>query len=77
MVVSNFTPVPRESIRLGVPTGPTRWREVLNTDSSFYGGANLGNGASAIAVEDIPSHGRAQSIRLVAPPLATVFLVPA
>jgi 1,4-alpha-glucan branching enzyme len=77
LVVANLTPVPREHVRLGVPPGPQRWREVLNTDSVHYGGANLGNGHGPIEVEGIASHGRAQSIRLVAPPLATVFLVPA
>lgn len=77
LVVANFTPVPREVVRLGVPPGPARWREVLNTDSAYYGGANLGNGLGAIDVESVASHGHAQSIRLLAPPLATVFLVPA
>ena len=77
LVVCNFTPVPREAVRLGVPAGPARWREVLNTDSAYYGGANLGNGPGAIEVEPVASHGRTQSIRLVAPPLASVFLVPA
>ena len=77
MVVSNFTPLPREAVRLGVPAGPPRWREVLNTDSGFYGGANLGNGAGLLEAESVHSHGRSQSIRLTVPPLATVFLVPA
>jgi 1,4-alpha-glucan branching enzyme len=62
---------------LGVPDGASAWREVLNTDSVFYGGANLGNGPGALTVEAAASHGRAQSIVLTLPPLATVFLVPA
>ena len=77
LVVCNFTPVPRDAVRLGVPAGPARWREVLNTDSAFYGGANLGNGHGPIEVEPVGSQGRGQSIRIVAPPLATLFLVPA
>ena len=78
LVVSNFTPVPREAVRLGVPDGPRRWREVLNTDSSFYGGTDLGNGAAGwLEAQPTPCHGRAQSIQLTVPPLATVFLVPA
>jgi 1,4-alpha-glucan branching enzyme len=76
LVACNFTPVPRPGVRLGVPDGAARWREVLNTDSAFYGGGNLGNGAGPMVVEDVPSHGRARSIRLLLPPLATVFLVP-
>jgi len=77
LVVSNMTPVPREHFRLGVPAGAAAWREALNTDSSFYGGSNVGNGDTALAVEAVGSHGRAQSIRLSVPPLATLFLVPA
>jgi 1,4-alpha-glucan branching enzyme len=77
LVLSNMTPVPRQGLTLGVPEGPTAWREVLNTDSATYGGSNLGNGAAPLPVQRIASHGRAQSIALTVPPLATVFLVPA
>ena len=42
LVVSNMTPVPREAMTLGVPEGAGAWREVLNTDSAFYGGSNVG-----------------------------------
>jgi 1,4-alpha-glucan branching enzyme len=81
LVVCNMTPVPREGFRLGVPevavAGAQAWREILNTDSSFYGGSDLGNGAAPLPVERVASHGRPQSIRLTVPPLATVFLVPA
>ena len=57
-------------------SGPAAWREALNTDSSFYGGANVGNGPHPIAVHAEPAHGRSHSICLTLPPLATVFLVP-
>jgi 1,4-alpha-glucan branching enzyme len=77
LVVCNMTPVPREHMTLGVPAGASAWREVLNTDSSHYGGSNVGNGAGALPVSGEGSHGRAQSIRLTVPPLATIFLVPA
>ncbi len=77
LVACNFTPVPRLQMRLGVPEGTSEWREVLNTDSAFYGGANVGNGSVALAVEREPSHGRDASILLNLPPLATVFLIPA
>jgi 1,4-alpha-glucan branching enzyme len=78
LVISNFTPVPREGVRLGVPDGPACWREVLNTDSAYYGGTDLGNGAAGLLnVQSMPSHGRARSLQLTVPPLATVFLVPA
>jgi 1,4-alpha-glucan branching enzyme len=80
IVIANMTPVPREGLRLGVPTsdsGARAWTEALNTDSAHYGGSNLGNGGKALAVEPIHSHGRRQSIVLTVPPLATVFLIPA
>jgi 1,4-alpha-glucan branching enzyme len=77
IVVSNMTPVPRKAFRLGVPDGASAWREALNTDSVFYGGSNLGNGEAPLKVQTASSHGRAQSIELTIPPLATVFLVPA
>jgi 1,4-alpha-glucan branching enzyme len=77
LVVSNFTPVPRPEFRLGVPEGPSAWREALNTDSAFYGGSNVGTAGAPLAVRSERSHGRAQSIRLQLPPLATVMLVPA
>ncbi len=76
LVISNFTPVPRPGFQLGVPEGFTAWREVLNTDSAHYGGSNVGNGGGALSVNTNASHGRARSIRLNLPPLATVFLVP-
>jgi 1,4-alpha-glucan branching enzyme len=67
--------VPRERFRLGVPESASAWREALNTDSVFYGGSNLGNGTAALPVQAAGSHGRAQSIELTLPPLATLFLV--
>ena len=35
--VLNLSPVPRDDYRVGMPAC-CRWREVLNTDSAFYGG---------------------------------------
>ena len=76
LVLCNLTPVPRHGWRVGVPEGASRWREALNTDSAFYGGSNLGNGGE-VPVEPVPAHGRAQSLQLTLPPLATLYLVPA
>jgi 1,4-alpha-glucan branching enzyme len=46
----------------------------LNSDSTFYGGSNLGN---SIAVsEPVACMGRAQSIRLSLPPLGALILAP-
>jgi 1,4-alpha-glucan branching enzyme len=73
LVVSNFAPVVHHGLRLGVPA-PGRWRERLNTDSRFYGGSDVGCGTAELSAEAVPSHGRAQSIVVTVPPLATVFL---
>jgi 1,4-alpha-glucan branching enzyme len=70
--VLNFTPVPRQDYRLGIPQGGY-WRELLNSDAEMYGGSNLGNGGG-VTSEPIPAHGRDSSINLVVPPLGAVFL---
>ena len=72
VVALNFTPVPRAGYRIGVPE-PGAYHEVLNSDSAYYGGSNLGNGAG-IEAEDIPWMGYAHSVRLTLPPLAGVIL---
>jgi 1,4-alpha-glucan branching enzyme len=76
LVVCNFTPVPRHGYRLGVPAGIGQWREALNTDSSWYGGSNVGNGMMSLRTEGVGAHGRGQSVELVLPPLATLILLP-
>jgi 1,4-alpha-glucan branching enzyme len=77
LVVCNFTPVPRPAYRVGVPfTGGTHWREILNTDSSYYGGSNVGNGLAPVPVQSIEAHGRGHSLALHLPPLATIVLQP-
>ena len=73
LVVINFTPVPRYGYRVGVPRAGT-WRELLNTDSSLYGGANIGNVGHVIAT-GIADHGQPQSVLVTVPPLATVIFV--
>ncbi|MBQ0931833.1 1,4-alpha-glucan branching protein GlgB [Ideonella alba] len=77
LVVCNFTPVPRPGFRLGVTGGAGAWREALNSDAAVYGGSDLGNGGQALAVQDQPAQGRARSISLTLPPLATLVLLPA
>ncbi len=72
LAVCNMTPVPREAYRVGVPQGGF-WREVLNSDSALYGGADIGN-AGGVQAEPMPAHGEEQSLVLNLPPLATVLL---
>ncbi|MDR3409455.1 MAG: 1,4-alpha-glucan branching protein GlgB [Formivibrio sp.] len=71
IVVGNFTPVPRHGYRIGVPKAG-RYQEVLNTDSHWYGGGNVGN--MEMHAETVGSHGFSQSLSLVLPPLAVVYL---
>ncbi|MFU8842118.1 MAG: alpha amylase C-terminal domain-containing protein, partial [Nitriliruptoraceae bacterium] len=40
VVALNFTPIPRDGYRIGVPE-PGRYEVLLNSDSSHYGGSNL------------------------------------
>ncbi|MCX6545768.1 MAG: 1,4-alpha-glucan branching protein GlgB [Acidobacteria bacterium] len=72
--VLNFTPVPRRAYRVGVPAAGT-YRELLNTDSTAYGGSNVGN-AGLATTEPIPAHGYPHSLSLTIPPLACVVLKP-
>ncbi len=72
LVVCNFSLLPRESYRVGVPVGGT-WKERLNSDAEVYGGSGLGNLGEAVA-ESHPFHGRAWSLDLTLPALAVVFL---
>ncbi|TMJ01284.1 MAG: 1,4-alpha-glucan branching protein GlgB [Alphaproteobacteria bacterium] len=72
LVVCNMTPVPRQRYRIGVARAGA-WREIVNTDSQFYGGSNVGNDGAVYTVET-PSHGEPQSLELTLPPLATIML---
>jgi 1,4-alpha-glucan branching enzyme len=71
LIACNFTPVPREGYRVGVPVSGF-WREAINTDAQVYGGSNVGN-SGGVRSEEIASHGRMHSLSLTVPPLATVI----
>jgi len=72
VVVCNFTPVPRLAYRIGVPEAGF-YRELLNSDSMFYGGSNVGNGAG-LNTTSVPHHGRPHSLPVDVPPLGVVIL---
>ena len=74
LVVANFTPVPREGYRIGVPRAGL-YGELLNSDSMYFGGSNLGNGLG-VPSEPEAWQGRPHSIVITVPPLAVVFLKP-
>jgi len=71
LVVCNFTPVVREDYRVGVPVEGF-YREILNTDSSYYGGNNIGS-SGGVRAEPIPWNDRPFSLKLRLPPLAAVY----
>jgi 1,4-alpha-glucan branching enzyme len=71
VVVANFTPLPREGYRVGVP-GPGFYRELLNSDSALYGGSNTGN-AGGLPAEAVPWQDQPYSILITVPPLGAVF----
>jgi 1,4-alpha-glucan branching enzyme len=75
VVALNFTPVPRHDYRIGVPVSGD-YQEVLNSDSAYYGGSNLGN-LGDLRAEPVPWMGRPYSVSIVLPPLAGVVLRPA
>ncbi len=72
--VYNFTPMVHEGYRIGVPVGGF-YQEILNSDSSLYGGRNFGN-AGGLPSDDLPWQGRPCSLQLTVPPLAVVVLKP-
>jgi 1,4-alpha-glucan branching enzyme len=72
--VANLSPVSRGPFRLGLPRA-SRWRELLNTDSSYYGGSDVGN-LGGVQPEPIPWHDQPFSAELTLPPLAAIWLVP-
>jgi 1,4-alpha-glucan branching enzyme len=72
LVLCNFTPVPRRGYRVGVPL-PGRWRELINTDSAWYGGSDMGNAGGVDSVA-APCHGREHSLTVTLPPLGCVML---
>jgi 1,4-alpha-glucan branching enzyme len=72
-VVANFTPVPRDGYRLGVPRAGF-WRELLNSDAQVYGGSGIGN-RGGMHTDAWGYHGRDQSLVVTVPPLGIVMFV--
>jgi 1,4-alpha-glucan branching enzyme len=68
----NFTPVPREHYRVGVPY-EGYYRELFNSDAAAYGGSNMGN-AGGLHTNAVPSHGMPHSLAVTLPPLSVLFL---
>jgi len=73
ITILNLTPVPRYDYRIGVPQRGV-YREVINSDSDYYGGSNLGNGPGPLISEDKEWMNRPCSLALTLPPLAAIVL---
>ena len=73
IVVLNFTPVPRQGYRLGVPAVGD-YSLVLNSDAEFYSGSNMVVRSSQHS-ESVPWMNQPHSIVLDVPPLAGLILV--
>ena len=68
--IFNFTPVPREHYRIGLPEAG-HYQELLNSDAECYGGSNMGN-QGGIDSQDMPWMNRPFSAELTLPPLSVV-----
>ena len=69
IIACNFTPVPREGYRVGVPRNK-QYKQILNTDEEKYAGSGMGNGTVKPAKKSW--HGYDQSIEITIPPLSMV-----
>jgi 1,4-alpha-glucan branching enzyme len=73
-VILNLTPVSRLRYRIGLPK-PGKWREVVNSDASVYGGSNVGNMGGVVATEH-KCHGKPYSAEFTLPPLSIIAFRP-
>lgn len=71
LVVCNFTPVVRHNYMVGVPEDGF-WTEVLNSDSTEYGGSGVGN-YGGVESNPVPMHGRRCMLTLTLPPLSILI----
>ncbi len=72
--VCNLSPEVRHAYRVGLPS-PGRWVELLNTDSTYYGGSDVGN-LGGVECKAHPWHEQPFSAELTLPPLGVLWLVP-
>jgi 1,4-alpha-glucan branching enzyme len=72
IVILNFTPIPRQGYRIGVPGGGN-YRVIFNSDSTYYGGSNY-EAALVTASEPVPWMNLPDSLVIDLPPLAGIVL---
>jgi 1,4-alpha-glucan branching enzyme len=74
VMVAHVQPIVREGYRIGVPAGD--YDEILNSDSVYYGGSNIGNGAGHRQTEAQPWQGQPASLVITLPPLSLLVFKP-
>jgi 1,4-alpha-glucan branching enzyme len=71
--IANFTPVPREGYRVGLPWGG-EWEVLLDTNATWFGGTGFGGVRSVWAADGEPQHGQPASAFITLPPLGVLWL---
>jgi 1,4-alpha-glucan branching enzyme len=71
--LANFTPVPREGYRVGLPWGG-EWEVLLDTNATWFGGTGFGGVRSVWAADGEPQHGQPASAFVTLPPLGVLWL---
>jgi 1,4-alpha-glucan branching enzyme len=74
LIVAHVQPVLREGYRVGAPAGA--YEEILNSDSVYYGGGNIGNGGGHHQAETQPWQGQPASLVITLPPLSVLIFKP-
>ena len=70
IIAANFTPVPREKYRIGIPkSGPLK--EIFNSDAKKYGGSGSKN--TAVKTEKKPWHSFDESIEITIPAMGIII----
>lgn len=75
IIALNFTPVPRDNYRIGVPKEGV-YEVILDSDEDIYGGSEY-SGKTKYQTDTREYHGFPYSIELTLPPLAGIYLKPA
>ncbi len=72
LVCCNFTPVVRLKYDISAPMEGF-YEEILNTDSEYFGGGNVGNDGGVLS-KSAPTRDRRHTLTITLPPLAAVIL---
>jgi 1,4-alpha-glucan branching enzyme len=70
--IANFTPVPRDGYRVGVPWLGT-WEVLLDTNATYFGGTGYG-GFASVPAEATPLQRQPASAVVTLPPLSVLWL---